>query len=64
AILSSHRKNPPRGLAGGKDGLRGKTEIRRLDGTVEELKGCDQTKLRAGETVIVTTPTAGGYGKA
>ncbi len=63
AILSSHRAHPPRGLAGGGDGKVGKTEVRRLDGTVETLKACDQTVLEAGEAVIVTTPTAGAYGK-
>ena len=41
----------------------GKTEIRRADGTVERLEGCDQTVLQAGEAVIVTTPTPGGYGR-
>ncbi|MEX2519082.1 MAG: hydantoinase B/oxoprolinase family protein, partial [Paracoccaceae bacterium] len=64
AILSSHRKMPPKGLAGGGDGTVGKTEVRRLSGAVEELAGCDQTVLKAGEAVIVTTPTAGGYGEA
>jgi 5-oxoprolinase (ATP-hydrolysing) len=61
AILSSHRHHPPRGLDGGGDGAVGKTEIRRLDGSVEILKACDQTVLKAGEAVIVTTPTPGGY---
>ena len=64
AILSSHRGAPPRGVAGGGDGRVGTTEVRRLDGTVERLKACDQTVLEAGEAVIVTTPTAGGYGGA
>ena len=31
--------------------------------TVETLRGCDQTVLKAGEAVIVQTPTAGGYGQ-
>ena len=64
AILSSHRAVPPRGIAGGGDGEMGRTEVRRLDGTIDVLKGCDQTVLEAGEAVIVTTPTAGGFGKA
>ncbi len=64
AILSSHRSAPPRGIAGGGDGLVGKTEIRRIDGSIDELKACDQTVLEAGEAVIVTTPTAGGFGAA
>jgi len=61
AILSSHRINPPKGLDGGGDGECGKTEIRRLGGTLEQLKHCDQTSVTAGEAVIVTTPTPGGY---
>ena len=64
AILSSHRGAPPRGVDGGGDGEAGMTQIRRKDGTVETLKGCDQTQVQAGEAVIVTTPTAGGFGKA
>ncbi|MEP0510699.1 MAG: hydantoinase B/oxoprolinase family protein, partial [Aurantimonas coralicida] len=63
AILSSHRTLSPRGIAGGDDGQMGKTEIRRADGSVERLEGCDQTVLQAGEAVIVTTPTPGGYGR-
>jgi 5-oxoprolinase (ATP-hydrolysing) len=64
AILASHRSVPPRGLAGGGDGELGRTEVRRLDGSVEELQGCDQTVLDAGEAVTVITPTAGGWGQA
>ncbi len=61
AILASHRKRPPKGLGGGGDGEMGKTEVRRLDGTLELLGHVDQTLVKAGETVIVTTPTPGGY---
>jgi len=64
AILASHRSHPPRGLKGGGDGEVGATQVRRLDGSVETLKACDQTRLEAGEAVIVTTPTAGGFGTA
>jgi 5-oxoprolinase (ATP-hydrolysing) len=64
AILSSHRTLPPKGLDGGEDGQLGLTQVRRVDGTVETLKGCDQTILEAGDAVIVQPPTAGGYGKA
>ncbi|MFH1796714.1 MAG: hydantoinase B/oxoprolinase family protein [Pseudomonadota bacterium] len=62
AILSSHRAAPPRGVADGGDGEVGRTEVRRLDGTVETLRACDQTVLKPGEAVIVTTPTPGGFG--
>ena len=64
AILASHRHVPPKGLLGGGDGEVGKTEVRRLSGEIEELEGCDQTVLKAGEAVILTTPTAGGFGEA
>ncbi len=64
AILSSHRTIPPKGMEGGEDGQLGRTLVRRLDGTAEELAGCDQTVLKAGEAVTVITPTAGGWGKA
>ncbi|WP_119309477.1 hydantoinase B/oxoprolinase family protein [Cohaesibacter haloalkalitolerans] len=62
AILSSHRSVKPRGLEGGEDGELGYTRVKRLDGTIEELKGCDQTILDAGESITVVTPTPGGWG--
>ncbi|MDD7970552.1 hydantoinase B/oxoprolinase family protein [Roseinatronobacter alkalisoli] len=62
AILSSHRKAPPRGVAGGSDGQVGRTEIRQTDGQVRVLAACDQTVLRAGDAICLITPTAGGYG--
>jgi 5-oxoprolinase (ATP-hydrolysing) len=63
AILSSHRTVRPHGLKGGAPGALGATRVRRADGTVETLAGCDQTVMRPGDAVIVTTPTGGGYGK-
>ena len=62
AILSSHRRIAPRGLAGGGDGETGRTEVQRLDGRVEVLDACDETQLHAGESITVITPTSGGYG--
>ncbi|MTI19126.1 5-oxoprolinase [Rhodobacteraceae bacterium RKSG542] len=64
AILSSHRTIAPKGMHGGEDGELGATSVRRLDGSIEVLGGCDQTTLKAGEAVTVTTPTSGGWGKA
>lgn len=64
AILSSHRNRPPQGLDGGGNGEAGSTRVRRNDGSIDVLKACDQTTLDAGEAVIVTTPTPGGFGKA
>ncbi len=62
AILSSARTVAPKGLEGGANGQRGKTEVRRENNILETLEGCDQTQLKPGEAVIVTTPTAGGFG--
>nr|WP_321454960.1 hydantoinase B/oxoprolinase family protein [uncultured Cohaesibacter sp.] len=62
AILSSHRTIKPRGLAGGEDGELGHTFVRRSDGALQELAGCDQTVLEAGEAITVITPTPGGWG--
>ncbi|MEL7429989.1 MAG: hydantoinase B/oxoprolinase family protein, partial [Pseudomonadota bacterium] len=64
AILSSSRYNAPKGLDGGGDGEPGSTIIRRLNGTLDTLKHCDQTEVKPGEAVILNTPAAGGYGKA
>jgi 5-oxoprolinase (ATP-hydrolysing) len=63
AILASHRRVRPFGLAGGEPGGLGRTFVRRLSGAIEELAGCDQTRLDAGEAVTVITPTGGGYGR-
>ena len=62
-ILSGHRRVPPFGLAGGGDGQVGENSVRRKDGSIEMLQGCDATVIDAGEAVIIQTPTAGGYGK-
>ena len=62
-ILSGHRRVPPFGLAGGADGQVGENSVRRRDGHVEKLAGCDATTIDAGEAIIIQTPTAGGYGK-
>jgi 5-oxoprolinase (ATP-hydrolysing) len=62
-ILSGHRRVPPFGLAGGGDGQVGENWVRRKDGRMEKLQGCDATVIDAGEAIIIQTPTAGGYGK-
>jgi 5-oxoprolinase (ATP-hydrolysing) len=63
AILSGHRRVPPFGLEGGEPGRIGENWVRRNDGRMERLEGCDQTVLDAGEAIIIVTPTGGGYGK-
>jgi 5-oxoprolinase (ATP-hydrolysing) len=61
-ILSGHRRVPPFGLAGGSPGEVGENAVRRSDGRLDRLGGCDATVLEAGEAIIIRTPTAGGYG--
>ena len=63
-ILSGHRRVRPFGLAGGEAGQIGENWVRRKDGRMERLQGCDATVIDAGEAIIIQTPTAGGYGKA
>jgi 5-oxoprolinase (ATP-hydrolysing) len=61
-ILSGHRRVRPFGLAGGEPGQVGANWVRRRDGRMEKLQGCDATVLEAGEAIVIQTPTAGGYG--
>src|ERR1700724_1891909 len=62
-IVSGHRRVAPFGLAGGGDGQVGENSVRRKDGSIEKLQGCDATVIDAGEAIIIQTPTAGGYGE-
>jgi 5-oxoprolinase (ATP-hydrolysing) len=62
-ILSGHRRVRPFGLAGGESGELGENSVRRADGRIEKLAGCDATTIEAGGTIIIKTPTGGGYGE-
>ena len=62
ADLSRHPPGGPVGLAGGAPGETGRNLVRRADGRLETLAGCDETELAAGEAIIIETPTGGGYG--
>jgi 5-oxoprolinase (ATP-hydrolysing) len=64
AILSSHRRVPPFGLAGGEAGEVGRNWIERADGTIEVLAGCDQRAMQPGDVFVISTPSGGGYGPA
>src|SRR5690349_15983118 len=61
-ILSGHRRVRPFGLAGGEAGQLGENWVRRKNGDMERLKGCDATVIDQNEAIIIQTPTAGGYG--
>ena len=62
AILSGHRRVPPFGVAGGEPGQVGENWVRRINGAMERLGGCDQTVLAPGDAILIRTPTGGGYG--
>ena len=62
AILSSHRKVAPFGVAGGDPGALGHNWVERTDGTVVELSGTDQVEMGPGDVFVIETPGGGGYG--
>jgi 5-oxoprolinase (ATP-hydrolysing) len=64
AVLSSHRKVPPYGMAGGEPGALGVNRVERADGTAEAVPGCAQVEMRPGDVFVIQTPAGGGYGKA
>jgi 5-oxoprolinase (ATP-hydrolysing) len=64
AILSGYRRVRPFGLGGGEPGECGENLVRRCDGRIDRLAGCDQTELEAGDAIVIKTPTGGGYGPA
>jgi 5-oxoprolinase (ATP-hydrolysing) len=62
STLSSHRRVPPYGMAGGAPGQLGHQWIERADGQVTELAGCDCAELGPGDVFVLETPGGGGYG--
>jgi 5-oxoprolinase (ATP-hydrolysing) len=63
AILSSHRKVPPFGLAGGSPGKPGRNWVQRASGSLETLPGFAEITVEAGDILGIATPGGGGYGK-
>ncbi|MDD3248122.1 MAG: hydantoinase B/oxoprolinase family protein [Methanosarcina sp.] len=63
AILSSHRKLPPFGLKGGMPGECGKNTLICRDGSVMEVEGQAEIKLKSGDVFVIETPGGGGYGE-
>lgn len=61
-VLSSHRRVPPHGAAGGAAGALGGNCVERADGRFEPLDGNDQADLAAGDAFVMHTPGGGGYG--
>ncbi|MFI6777190.1 hydantoinase B/oxoprolinase family protein [Nocardia sp. NPDC050412] len=62
STLSSHRRVPPYGMAGGAPGALGRNRIERANGTVQDLSGADSAHLDPGDVLVIETPGGGGYG--
>ena len=60
--LSSHRHTDPWGLKGGKAGQRGENFVERADGSIDKLRGNDETEMTPGDIFVLRTPGGGGYG--
>jgi 5-oxoprolinase (ATP-hydrolysing) len=65
SILSQRRTTAPYGLAGGKDGARGRNLLRRSgSGEEQRLGPVAHTRVRPGDRLTVETPGGGGWGVA
>ena len=61
-LLADRGSRGPYGLSGGGDGAPGKAEVIRRDGSVQELPGKFNIRLRAGDRIRIQTPGGGGFG--
>ena len=62
STLSSHRRVPPYGMAGGQPGALGRHWVQRADGGAVPMRGCDSVAVGAGDLFVIETPGGGGYG--
>ncbi len=62
AVLSSRRRIPPYGMAGGAAGAAGRNYVVRRNGDILPLGGTDQAEMEAGDVLVIETPGGGGYG--
>src|SRR6266571_2723441 len=60
--LASHRQVAPYGMAGGEPGSLGRHWVRRADGSVTPMRGCDSLQVGADDVFVIETPGGGGYG--
>ena len=61
-VLTSHRRVPPRGAAGGGPGATGRNAVERANGEISELGGNDMTEVGPNDVFIMETPGGGGFG--
>ncbi|MDA9672155.1 hydantoinase B/oxoprolinase family protein [Paracoccaceae bacterium] len=60
--LCSHRRVPPKGLNGGKNGEVGREWIERQNGSIDRHNGNDKNELYPGDVFVMQTPSGGGSG--
>ena len=63
-MLANRHEVPPRGIAGGGDGMAGETVVTRRDGSVEKLGATGAADMQPGDAITILTPGGGGYGRA
>jgi N-methylhydantoinase B len=63
-LLTDRRTRGPWGLSGGEAGSPGKASVIRNDGSVEEMPGKFNTRLRKGERIRIESPGGGGWGRS
>jgi 5-oxoprolinase (ATP-hydrolysing) len=61
--LTSHRRVPPYGMAGGAPGDLGRHWIEHPDGSTSTMDGCDSVPVGEGDVFVIETPGGGGFGK-
>ncbi len=62
SVLTQHRHEGPRGMAGGGPGAPGAQRLEHADGTRTELAAVDSAQVAAGDLFVLETPGGGGYG--
>ena len=61
-LLADRRSRGPWGLQGGADGLAGNAAVLRQDGSIQDLPGKFNIRLKAGERIRIESPGGGGWG--
>ncbi|RPE71984.1 5-oxoprolinase (ATP-hydrolysing) [Pacificibacter maritimus] len=61
-VLSSHRKIPTQGAAGGETGQVGENSVIRANGAQLSLEGNDAVNMLVNDVFVLKTPGGGGYG--
>ncbi|MBM5826673.1 MAG: hydantoinase B/oxoprolinase family protein, partial [Cyanobacteria bacterium M_surface_7_m2_040] len=63
SLISGSRLIAPAGLAGGEPGHCGQNTLVGRDGSTQQLPGCCERQLQAGDGLRIETPGGGGYGR-